>query len=248
MSAIQLVYPVGKNWPISQDFAGHIATAKKYGWCIAPGTNCPNGYYYPGEDWACANRTKGRVAAAGVITKAGLDPTTAKDPTRGYGNRLQVLHDNGWQTVYAHLAEWYVNVGDRVTPDNVAYLTDNTGYSTGPHIHFELRDEKGVPIDPMPYLVTSIEPEPPIEPPYLFTLPTIPDHQSAHCVVDGLRVHSMPVPGTKKTVGELNNGNVMVVLGMTQVKQDYWFIVLLPDNTVGWAAAYYQGETYLEVV
>ena len=161
MSAIQLVYPVGKNWTISQDFAEHVATALKYGWCIKPGGSCPNGYYYPAIDWACANRTKGRIAAAGVVTKAGLDPTTAKDPARGYGNRIQVLHDNGWQTVYAHLAEWYVSVGQRVTPETVSYLTDNTGYSTGPHLHFELRDEKGVPIDPAPYLVDSIAVEEP---------------------------------------------------------------------------------------
>ena len=246
MSAIQLVYPVGKNWPISQDFAGHVATAKKYGWCIAPGTNCQNGYYYPGEDWACSNRTKGRIAAVGVVTKAGLDPTTAKESNRGYGNRLQVLHDNGWQTVYAHLAEWYMNVGDRVTPDTVSYLTDNTGYSTGPHIHFELRDEKGIPTDPAPYLVASIEAE---TPPYLFTLPTIPDHQTAKvtdAITSYLNVRVQPVSG--RVIGRVSYRDILLILGMTQVKQDYWFIVLLPDNTVGWAAAYYQGETYLEVV
>ena len=162
---IQLTYPVGLGWTISQDFAGHVATARQNGWCIRPGTNCPNGYYYPAIDWALANRTPGRIAASGIVIKAGLDPTTATNPKRGYGNRIQVRHDNGWQTVYAHLAEWYVTDGERITPEKIAYLTDNTGYSTGPHIHFELRDENGVPIDPMPYLTGAIVTPPPVEPP-----------------------------------------------------------------------------------
>lgn len=169
--AIQLIYPVGTNWVISQDFSEHVATAKKFGWCIRPGNNCSNGYYYPGIDWACSPGTRGRIAAAGVVIKAGLDPTTKANQDRGYGNRIQVRHDNGWQTIYAHLAEIFVGVGEEVMPDKIAFLTNNSGYSTGPHLHFELRDANGIPIDPSPYFMDST---PTLPGDVILTLPVFP--------------------------------------------------------------------------
>lgn len=240
-SPIQLVYPVGRNWPISQDFAGHVATAKNNGWCIRPGTNCPNGYYYPGIDWALPNRSPGVIAASGVVTKAGLDPATAANSKRGYGNRIQVRHDNGWQTIYAHLAEWYVSVGQRVTPEKVAYLTDNTGNSSGPHIHFELRDENGVPIDPMPYLSETIITPAPVEP--------VPQTNAGvatfeisgkqyKVMEDNLNVRSGP--GTiypiigKSSKGELVQGHLLHVL-------NGW----VEDTDGRYRALVYQGDVYL---
>ncbi|MEL6543193.1 MAG: M23 family metallopeptidase [Myxococcota bacterium] len=64
-----------------------------------------------------------------------------------YGNLLVLDHGNGFVTRYAHLKSFEVNVNDRVAVGEVIGLVGNTGYSTGPHLHFEvLRD--GKPVDP----------------------------------------------------------------------------------------------------
>lgn len=69
----------------------------------------------------------------------------------GYGNLIVIQHGNNIKTYYAHLDEIYVNVGDIVKKDEVIGTIGNTGNSTGPHLHFELRvDNK--PVDPVKYI------------------------------------------------------------------------------------------------
>ena len=57
----------------------------------------------------------------------------------GYGEYVVISHYNGTQTVYGHMSKVYVNVGDTVSQGQVIGLTGNTGNSTGPHLHFEVR-------------------------------------------------------------------------------------------------------------
>lgn len=66
----------------------------------------------------------------------------------GYGNKVIVDHGNGYETLYAHLAKIEVRTGDKVTTDSILGKSGNTGRSTGPHLHLELR-EHGNPINPM---------------------------------------------------------------------------------------------------
>ena len=65
----------------------------------------------------------------------------------GYGYYVLVRHENGLETLYGHLSKPIVAVGDSVMAGNVVGLGGNTGKSTGPHLHFEVR-YKGNPIDP----------------------------------------------------------------------------------------------------
>ncbi len=60
----------------------------------------------------------------------------------GYGSYVVVKHDNGTQTLYAHANENIVYVGQRVVQGQVIGYVGNTGKSTGPHIHFEIRGAK----------------------------------------------------------------------------------------------------------
>ena len=60
----------------------------------------------------------------------------------GYGKYVVISHYNGTQTVYGHMSQVYVNVGDTVSQGQVIGLTGNTGNSTGPHLHFEVRGAK----------------------------------------------------------------------------------------------------------
>lgn len=69
----------------------------------------------------------------------------------GYGNSVIIDHGNGMTTLYAHCSELYVKDGDIVEKGQPISAVGSTGFSTGPHLHFELR-ANGEPIDPAAYL------------------------------------------------------------------------------------------------
>ncbi|MGY2717936.1 murein DD-endopeptidase MepM/ murein hydrolase activator NlpD [Thermostichus sp. MS-CIW-15] len=70
----------------------------------------------------------------------------------GYGNRVDIRHPNGIVTRYAHGHRIYVSKGQYVQQGQVIMSRGNTGRSTGPHLHFEVRPGGGAPVDPRPYL------------------------------------------------------------------------------------------------
>lgn len=69
-----------------------------------------------------------------------------------YGNFVKIKHDNGYYTLYAHLATVNVKVNQVVNQKEIIGYMGNTGNSTGAHLHFEVRNENDVRIDPYPYL------------------------------------------------------------------------------------------------
>jgi murein DD-endopeptidase MepM/ murein hydrolase activator NlpD len=69
----------------------------------------------------------------------------------GYGNYTCIAHGGGFDTCYAHQSEVRVHVGQEVAQGQVIGLVGSTGFSTGPHLHFEVRIN-GTPVDPAPYL------------------------------------------------------------------------------------------------
>jgi hypothetical protein len=69
----------------------------------------------------------------------------------GYGNLVIVEHGDDWRSYYAHLTEIVVEVGQEVRQGELLGGAGTTGYSTGPHLHFEIR-YKGRPVDPHIYL------------------------------------------------------------------------------------------------
>jgi murein DD-endopeptidase MepM/ murein hydrolase activator NlpD len=66
---------------------------------------------------------------------------------RTYGKVIVIRHQNGLETLYAHLSKFEVKVGDYVEAGDIIALGGNTGRSTGPHLHFEVR-YLGEPINP----------------------------------------------------------------------------------------------------
>ncbi|GIV78754.1 M23 family metallopeptidase [Litorilinea aerophila] len=69
----------------------------------------------------------------------------------GYGNHVIIDHGNGFVTLYAHLSSIYVRPGENVVRGQQVGAVGNTGNSTGPHLHFEIRYQ-GVPRNPLSYL------------------------------------------------------------------------------------------------
>lgn len=95
---------------------------------------------HPGLDIAIPSHSYIRAAGAGTVSDAGQDPV--------YGNFVTVDHGEGYLTLYAHASELLVEVGKPVRRNEVIALTGNTGRSTAPHLHFEIR-LNGETVDPL---------------------------------------------------------------------------------------------------
>ena len=116
---------------------------------IGDGFGAPRagGRTHAGIDFPVAYGT--RVGAAGVGTTifAGWN-------NGGYGNLVVVQHRLGFTTWYAHLSQITSYVGEQVSGGTRVGYVGSTGYSTGPHLHFEVR-KWNTPVDPIPYLLSS---------------------------------------------------------------------------------------------
>ncbi|MBC3796430.1 phage tail tape measure protein [Acetobacterium tundrae] len=95
--------------------------------------------YHEGIDIGVGEGTPVGAAGAGTVIQAGWNG--------GYGNSITIDHGNGLETLYGHLSEVLVNVGDLVSQLQTIGLSGNTGNSTGPHLHFSVIKD-GEQVDP----------------------------------------------------------------------------------------------------
>jgi murein DD-endopeptidase MepM/ murein hydrolase activator NlpD len=107
----------------------------------------PYPHFHTGIDIAAPFGTTVTAAAAGVVVAVGHSGV-------GYGNYVVIGHGGGIMTLYGHLLETDVVVGDAVARGQRIGLEGSTGWSTGPHVHFELRVNDAV-VDPMTYLLPA---------------------------------------------------------------------------------------------
>ena len=101
------------------------------------------GRMHEGIDLAVPNGTSVVASASGTVIVAGW--------MGGYGNLVVVDHGNGLATAYGHNTSVTVGVGQSVAQGQLIAYSGNTGHSTGPHVHFEVR-VNGSPVDPLGYL------------------------------------------------------------------------------------------------
>ncbi len=120
--------------------SGGVVTSR-FGWRMHPifGTR----EFHTGVDIATRYGSPVVAARAGVVLFVGWKS--------GYGRLVVLDHGAGLQTTYSHLSVALVNPGEEVEPGQVIGRIGNSGWSTGPHLFFEVR-RNGVPIDPARYL------------------------------------------------------------------------------------------------
>jgi murein DD-endopeptidase MepM/ murein hydrolase activator NlpD len=133
------------TWPLP----GYKRETSEFGTRADPFTGRPRNH--PGADLAAPARTSVVATAPGtVVDSSGLDPD--------YGGTVLIDHGGGVQTLSAHLdPESTVPPGTVVDAgDEIGEVAEHSGKSTGPHMHFELR-EHGRPVDPTSYLENAFD-------------------------------------------------------------------------------------------
>lgn len=112
----------------------------------------PHSVPHLGVDFAVGVGTTVISSADGVVkSSGGNSKNTYGTKDRSYGLYVIIDHGGGYETVYAHLSQINIGGGQAVKQGQAIGLSGNTGYSTGPHLHFELR-KNGNKIDPSPHM------------------------------------------------------------------------------------------------
>jgi murein DD-endopeptidase MepM/ murein hydrolase activator NlpD len=102
---------------------------------------------HPGVDLAVPTGTPVYAAQSGLVTVSSV--------YGGYGNCVMIYHGNGLTSVYGHNSSLKVSKGQFVRRGQLVALAGSTGWSTGSHLHFEVRNSSGSPISPGPYIGVS---------------------------------------------------------------------------------------------
>ena len=130
-------------WPVP----GYTKITSNYGMRVHPIT----GQYklHTGVDISAPIGANFVAANDGIVTKA--------EYNTAYGKMVVIDHGGGISTLYAHGSEILVTVGQTVKKNDAILKVGSTGYSTGPHAHFEVR-MNGVVINPIPYITNGLVP------------------------------------------------------------------------------------------
>ncbi len=138
--AVAKVVRIGTKTPptlVKPLTGGRISS--RFGWRTLRGERD----YHKGVDWAVPTGTAIRAAGTGTVISAGWNGS--------YGYCVIIQHADGKETRYAHLSKILVKKGEKVKQSQKIALSGNTGNSTGPHLHFEVR-VNGTPVNPLKYV------------------------------------------------------------------------------------------------
>lgn len=137
MNVIELFKcPVAEPYVITQSYEEHLQYAKEH----------PEIVYNGGIDLYSDDR-RIRAAFTGTVEKVSFQ-------AYGYGNYVKLRHNFGF-SLYAHMEVISVNVGEKIPAGTFLGLMGTTGFSTGIHLHFEIRDLTNTVIDPSEFFVND---------------------------------------------------------------------------------------------
>jgi murein DD-endopeptidase MepM/ murein hydrolase activator NlpD len=108
--------------------------------------------FHEGMDFSAAVGTEVYATGNGLVTNAG------RDVEGGYGNEVRIDHGYNYRTVYAHLSRVFVKPGQKILRGQIIGYVGNTGKSTSPHLHYEVR-KNGVPVNPIYFFFNDITAE-----------------------------------------------------------------------------------------
>jgi murein DD-endopeptidase MepM/ murein hydrolase activator NlpD len=145
---------VERNAEVESDSLRHVPRGKPIDGWITRGFSMNEydfGGRHAGMDFAAKESTEVKVTADGTVNFVGWDDV--------FGNLVMVDHGNGYITCYGHNSKILVSSGDLVKRGEVIALSGNSGKSSAPHLHYEIRKVEnpaaggnGVPIDPKDFL------------------------------------------------------------------------------------------------
>lgn len=126
-------------WPLP----GHYYISSYFGWRASPMGN-GTGMRHTGIDIPAPMGTPVYSASDGVVIKAEWDYT-------GYGNAVFIRYGDNVTVIYGHNSSLLVSAGERVVKGQIISRVGSTGYSTGPHLHFETRINN-IPVNPTQFV------------------------------------------------------------------------------------------------
>lgn len=232
------------RWPtqhgtITQVFGANPQVYNKFG---LPG--------HEGLDFVAPLGSEIYAVADGFVSDIRLDGNSSPMQLP-YGNQVRVQHDDGYETIYAHLDQVVVVRGQVVRAGQLIALADDTGNSTGSHLHLTLKKKGATQAGQTSYPHDIVDPTPLLDP---FQSgggnPPIPPAQPTfHVTVNSpelgyLNVRKAPYAGAD-LAGKVNHGSNLGVLedaqqGKSKVGQNnQWLWIRTPDNIVGYVAAWY---------
>ena len=215
-----MIYPVNPSFPITQRFG------ENPDWY-------PLTHGHNGLDFGLPEGNQAKAVIPGLVTFAGLDPETAANPKAGYGNcvRIQGSH---YLAIYGHLTFIYVKRDDQVLEGQAIGLTGGatppTGFSTGPHLHFEVRTGSSLATCTDPFPLLSKDQQPNRQP--LFYAQLAPG-------ITGVNIRSGPNV-TNPCTGILTPADTIPVLALAGAMA--WI-----EHDLGFSAFRYGGEALLKV-
>lgn len=214
MTELKLAWPVARTTPVTQGFGENAHVYARFG---LAGHN--------GLDFGLPAGTPVQAAADGVVTQA-----EAVD-RGGYGCHVRLLHEDGRVTIYGHLARPMVKTGQAVRANEKIGLSGNSGFSTGPHLHFEVRlpgqeqNGYGGAVDPLPLLEAG-----------RMSLPVNPDFPESEQWLVSTALNMRLQPSFNHTLrGCLRTGDVVTLAGPQEVTENGFCFV----PVVVWVAKAY---------
>jgi murein DD-endopeptidase MepM/ murein hydrolase activator NlpD len=137
--------------PAIQPVSNHGLTrvASGFGWRIHPIYKTEK--LHTGMDFTAPIGTEVYATGNGVVSKVENDG-------RGYGNNIIINHGYGYETLYGHMSKFNVRVGQKINRGDLIGYSGNSGSSTGPHVHYEVR-KNGTPVNPVNFYYNDLSPE-----------------------------------------------------------------------------------------
>ncbi len=133
--------------PVSNKDMTRVASG--YGWRIHPIYKTEK--LHTGMDFTATVGTEIYATGNGSVVKVEKDG-------RGYGNNVIINHGYGYETLYGHMSKFNVRPGQKVKRGDLIGYVGNSGSSTGPHLHYEVR-KNGNPVNPVNFYYNDLTPE-----------------------------------------------------------------------------------------